>query len=70
MGDVVGVGLIVYNARTSRLCRVESDFMKPTQPDFEIANHHYRLGDIIYGVTIIGTGKYFISNKKKRLSIM
>ncbi|XP_011706116.1 PREDICTED: major royal jelly protein 1-like, partial [Wasmannia auropunctata] len=54
MADVGGAGLIIHNGRTSKLCRVESDYMKPTEPDFVLANKRYRFGDTIYGLTLIG----------------
>lgn len=58
MGDTEGDGLVVYNGHTSKLCRIESDFMKSTNPDFVIANQSYPLLDGLYGLTIIGRGKY------------
>ncbi|XP_011684683.1 PREDICTED: major royal jelly protein 1-like [Wasmannia auropunctata] len=59
MADVEGAGLIVHNGRTSKLCRVESDYMKPTEPDFVLANKRYSFGDTIYGLTLIGRDLYY-----------
>ncbi|KYN06897.1 Major royal jelly protein 1 [Cyphomyrmex costatus] len=53
IGDVEGAGLITYNGYTSKLCRVESDFMKQTDVDILLANKRYPTTDTIYGVTII-----------------
>jgi len=61
MGDVEGTGLIIYNGYTSKLCRVESDFMKPTDVDVLVANKRYPITDSTYGITTIGEGKYLFS---------
>lgn len=64
MADVEGAGLVVYNGRTSKMCRVESDFMKsPTDPNFVIANQSYYFPDTIYGLAIVDRGKYFFLTK-------
>ncbi|KAL6265637.1 hypothetical protein P5V15_002431 [Pogonomyrmex californicus] len=48
IGSTEGYGLVVYNGHTSKLCRVVSDFMKPTDLFFTIANERYLLDDSIY----------------------
>lgn len=60
MADVEGAGLIVYNGRTSKMCRVESDLMKmPPDPTFELTNETYLLADTIHGLAIIDTDLYY-----------
>ncbi|XP_012063001.1 PREDICTED: major royal jelly protein 1-like [Atta cephalotes] len=60
MGDVEGTGLIIYNGYTSKLCRVESDFMKPTDVDVLVANKRYPITDSTYGITTIGEDLYYV----------
>jgi hypothetical protein len=60
MADSEGGGLVVYNGRTSKMCRVESDSMKiPPDPTIVIQNQTYYFSDTIHGMTIIGRSKYF-----------
>lgn len=66
MGDVEGAGLVIYNAHTSKLCRVESDFMKSTNHTFIFEEQKHMLNDTIFGLSIIGKGKYLIFHSKKR----
>ncbi|KAG5332390.1 MRJP2 protein, partial [Acromyrmex heyeri] len=44
MSDVVDFGLVIYN-KYSGFCRIESDFMKPTHPNFTIENESFYLED-------------------------
>ncbi|XP_028045780.1 major royal jelly protein 1 [Monomorium pharaonis] len=58
--DVEGAGLVMYNGPTSKMCRIESDFMKQAvDPYFIIANQSYLLPDTIYGLAIIGRDLYY-----------
>ncbi|KAL0117137.1 hypothetical protein PUN28_010168 [Cardiocondyla obscurior] len=59
MGDTEGAGLVVYNARNENLCRIESDFMKPTSWTIVVENQTYPFGDTMYGLTIIGDDLYY-----------
>ncbi|XP_011880236.1 PREDICTED: major royal jelly protein 3-like [Vollenhovia emeryi] len=59
MGDVEGAGLVVYNGRTAKMCRIESDFMKPTNNGFVLDNVSYPLTDTIYGLALIGESLYY-----------
>lgn len=61
-----GGGIVVYNGYTSKLCRIDSDFMKSTNEDIVLANHRYPNRDTIYGITIIGEGKYFFFIQKRK----
>lgn len=64
MSDTDGYALITYNTSTSGFCRIESDYMKPINPDF--TNESFRIPDGIDAVTVIqNKGKYFFFNKKK-----
>ncbi|KYN19143.1 Major royal jelly protein 1 [Trachymyrmex cornetzi] len=44
MADVIGSGLVIYN-KYSGFCRIESDFMKSTHPNFTIENESFYLED-------------------------
>jgi hypothetical protein len=57
MSDADGYGLAVYNANTSKLCRIETVFMRPTDTLFTVANQSYHLTDGIEPMTIIHNGK-------------
>ncbi|KYN18922.1 Major royal jelly protein 1 [Trachymyrmex cornetzi] len=46
--DVEGGGIVVYNGYTSKLCRIDSDFMKSTNEDIVVANHQYPNRNAIY----------------------
>ncbi|XP_025992716.1 major royal jelly protein 1 [Solenopsis invicta] len=58
-GDLDRGGLVVYNARSSKMCRIENEFMKNANPNFVIANQSYHLSGNIYGMTIIGKDLYY-----------
>lgn len=66
MADVEGYGLAIYKGVIRRcsksdpqqFCRIESKFMKPTDPNFTIENQSFRLEDGILGLTIIGESKH------------
>ncbi|XP_067210013.1 major royal jelly protein 1-like [Linepithema humile] len=58
MGDTEGYALITYNISTSGFCRIESDFMKPTNPGF-ITNKFSSEPDGIDGITVVrNKGKF------------
>lgn len=61
MADTTGYGLVVFDMQTSTFCRIESDFMKPTDTTFEMENHTLS-DDGIFGMTIDDESKYQISN--------
>jgi len=63
MADVVGFGLVIYNKKSS-FCRIESNYMKPTNPSFTIENQSFDLADGPLGLTMIGTSKYFLTQRK------
>ncbi|XP_018406493.1 PREDICTED: major royal jelly protein 1-like [Cyphomyrmex costatus] len=60
IGDVEGGGLVVYNGYTSKLCRVESDFMKSTHEAIVLTNERYPNDDTVYGMTIIDEDLYYV----------
>lgn len=62
MADIEGFGLAIYN-ENSGFCRIESDFMKPTDPNFTIVGQSFYLEDGILGLTIINKGKFLIQRK-------
>lgn len=50
-------GLVIYDANTSKLCRIETPFMRPIDTLFTIANQSFYLAEGIDTVTIIDNGK-------------
>lgn len=70
MTDAEGAGLVVYNARTSKLCRIESDFMKATNFSIIMEESSYPFNDTIHGLALIDRCKYlFVFCKKRKLFI-
>ncbi|XP_011694312.1 PREDICTED: major royal jelly protein 3-like [Wasmannia auropunctata] len=59
ISDKEGNGLVVYDASRRVMCRVESDYMKPTNPVFTIANETLTYPAGIYGMTIIGDELFY-----------
>lgn len=72
--DTKSFGLMIYNARTSKICRTESDFMKNSNFGFIFQNKNYSFEGITigtYGLTIIGKGKYlFFYSKKESIFLL
>lgn len=58
MADILGFGLVTYDNKDSSFCRIESNYMKPTNPDFIIQNQSFSLDDGILGLTMINKCKY------------
>ncbi|XP_018313753.1 major royal jelly protein 1 [Mycetomoellerius zeteki] len=58
MSDVIGFGLVIYN-RYLGFCRIESDFMKPTHPNFTIENESFYLEDGILGLATIHENLFY-----------
>nr|XP_012227139.1 PREDICTED: major royal jelly protein 1-like [Linepithema humile] len=59
MTDTEGYGLVVYNAKTSKLCRIESDFMIPTDVGFVIEGQSFIMADGIFSLTLINEDLYY-----------
>ncbi|XP_072767265.1 major royal jelly protein 1-like [Anoplolepis gracilipes] len=59
MADTKGYGLVVLDMQTSRFCRIESDFMKPTDTIFDIENCTFFLEDGILGITLVDKKLYY-----------
>ncbi|XP_018313754.1 major royal jelly protein 3 [Mycetomoellerius zeteki] len=58
MADVEGYGLAIYNENIG-FCRIESNYMKPTDANFTIENQSFYLEDGILGLTIIYEQLYY-----------
>lgn len=56
MADTEGFGLVVWKARNYEFCRVESEFMLPTNTHFTIEDGNFTLEDGILGMTLINKG--------------
>lgn len=57
MADILGYGLVTWNA--SKLCRFESECMKPTVTMFTIENQNFSLDDGILGLTLVKDDLYY-----------
>ncbi|TGZ32851.1 Major royal jelly protein 3 [Temnothorax longispinosus] len=65
IADMQGSGLVVYDASTKRMCRVESDYMKPTSTFVSVANENFTyVGDLYYAAV---SGKEIYKIKMKTL---
>ncbi|XP_018343236.1 PREDICTED: major royal jelly protein 1-like isoform X1 [Trachymyrmex septentrionalis] len=58
MADIEGYGLAIYNDNFG-FCRIESNYMKPTDANFTIENQSFYLEDGILGLTIIYKQLYY-----------
>ncbi|XP_018401321.1 PREDICTED: major royal jelly protein 3-like [Cyphomyrmex costatus] len=59
IADSGGSGLIVYDSSTKRMCRVESDYMKPTDTSFSILSKSFTYEGGIFSLTILYDDLYF-----------
>ncbi|CAL1679840.1 unnamed protein product [Lasius platythorax] len=59
IADTIGSGLVVCDTHTSKCCRIESDFMKPTDIIFNIESQIFFLNDGILGMTVIDEKLYY-----------
>ncbi|XP_018396175.1 PREDICTED: major royal jelly protein 1-like [Cyphomyrmex costatus] len=59
VADTVGFGLVVYDSSTERMCRVESDYMKPTDANFVINDQNVTYVRGIFSLTIISNELYY-----------
>ncbi|KYN02118.1 PREDICTED: major royal jelly protein 1-like [Cyphomyrmex costatus] len=59
VADSIGFGLVVYDSSTERMCRVESDYMKPTDANFVIDDQNVTYGGGIFSLTIICDELYY-----------
>ncbi|XP_011694433.1 PREDICTED: major royal jelly protein 3-like [Wasmannia auropunctata] len=59
MADTQGSGIVIYDSSTRRMCRVESDCMKPTDPHFSIAGQNFTYNGGISSMTVIGKDLYY-----------
>ncbi|CAL1679839.1 unnamed protein product [Lasius platythorax] len=57
--DTEGYGLIIYDARNSTFCRIESDFMKPKDTIFITKDKTFNLTEGIFSLAIINKDLYF-----------
>ncbi|XP_018401274.1 PREDICTED: major royal jelly protein 3-like [Cyphomyrmex costatus] len=65
--DSGGSGLIVYDSSTKHMCRVESDYMKPTDIFFSVANKNFTFEGGIYSMTILDDELYYIPASGKNI---
>lgn len=61
IADTTGYGLVIFDMHTSTFCRIESDFMKPTDT-IDIENRIIFSDGGIFGMTLDNESKYRILN--------
>ncbi|XP_018343233.1 PREDICTED: major royal jelly protein 1-like [Trachymyrmex septentrionalis] len=59
IADSGSYGLVVYDSSKKRMCRVESDYMKPTDTSFSVADKNFTLEYGILGMTVIDDDFYY-----------
>ncbi|XP_072767235.1 major royal jelly protein 3-like isoform X2 [Anoplolepis gracilipes] len=66
--DTEGHGLIIYNAKTSKFKRIESNYMKPSHTNFFTKdNRNFTLEEGIFGLTIIDKELYYTVTSGKSI---
>ncbi|XP_018346756.1 PREDICTED: major royal jelly protein 3-like [Trachymyrmex septentrionalis] len=60
MTDTEGSGLVVYESSTKRMCRVESDYMKPVNTFFSVAKQNFTHEGGIFSITIVNDELYYV----------
>jgi len=58
MADTGNSGLVVYNSFTNSMCRIESDYMEPTDTSFSIRGDNFTYVGGIFSITVLDDGKY------------
>ncbi|XP_020295055.1 major royal jelly protein 1-like [Pseudomyrmex gracilis] len=61
IGDTDGFGLVIYDAPTSNICRIESEYMNPIETSFNLDNGtslDFSL-DGLFGMTFIGKDLFY-----------
>ncbi|KAL0113842.1 hypothetical protein PUN28_011283 [Cardiocondyla obscurior] len=67
IADMKGYGLIVYDASTNRTCRVESDYMKPSDKNFSLGNQSFTYDYGIFSMTPFCNDLYFSAVSSKEI---
>ncbi|XP_018401315.1 PREDICTED: major royal jelly protein 3-like [Cyphomyrmex costatus] len=67
MTDTKGSGLVMYDSSTRRMCRIESDYMKPTDIFFSVANQNFTYEGGIFSITILGDELYYVPISGKKI---
>ncbi|XP_018401268.1 PREDICTED: major royal jelly protein 1-like [Cyphomyrmex costatus] len=62
MADVQGKGLVVYDSSAKRMCRVESDYMIPTESFVSIANQKVPYNGGIWSIVTLYDELYYLTN--------
>jgi len=70
MADTKGYGMVVYDSSRKHMCRVESDYMKPTNTTFLVDGDIFTYVGGIFSMTIMGDGKYSTFNIMSIISIV
>ncbi|XP_036145852.1 major royal jelly protein 2 isoform X2 [Monomorium pharaonis] len=59
MADINGFGIAIYNENSGKFCRIESTYMKPTNPNFNIAGQSFYLNDGPIGLAMINEKLFY-----------
>ncbi|XP_018367866.1 PREDICTED: major royal jelly protein 3-like [Trachymyrmex cornetzi] len=65
--DSGGSGLIMYDSSRKRMCRIESDYMKPTDTSFSTAGENYTFEGGIASLTILDDELYYVPISRKEI---
>lgn len=64
MVHMAGSGLVMYDASTKRMCRIESNCMKPSNSSISIGNETISYTAGMFSMTSFGKGKYLFFNMR------
>ncbi|KAG5322647.1 MRJP3 protein, partial [Acromyrmex heyeri] len=67
VSDSGGSGLVMYDSSRKRMCRIESDYMKPTDTSFSIAGDNFMFEGGVASLTILGDELYYVSISGKEI---
>ncbi|XP_012058209.1 PREDICTED: major royal jelly protein 3-like [Atta cephalotes] len=67
MTDTGNSGLVVYNSFTNSMCRIESDYMKPTDTSFSIRGENFTYVGGIFSITVLDDDLYFAAVSGKEI---
>ncbi|XP_018343196.1 PREDICTED: major royal jelly protein 1-like [Trachymyrmex septentrionalis] len=67
MADSKGSGIVIYHSSRKHMCRVESDYMKPTNTTFLVDGDIFTYVGGIFSMTIMGDEFYYASISGKEI---
>ncbi|XP_018363991.1 PREDICTED: major royal jelly protein 1-like [Trachymyrmex cornetzi] len=67
MADTKGNGIVVYDSSRKHMCRVESDYMKPTDTTFHVEGENFTYAGGIFSMTIMYDELYYAPVSRKEI---